>query len=364
MTTPTEDGKAPVPTPPGPTKLSLRTPNEILSMEFPCTDWILEGRVVARGQACVMAGPPGVGKSRLALQIAVASIVGFPAIGWKTQSPGLWLMLQVENSNRRLRDDLQRLRQWTGDELWEQVEANLKIHTLETDVDGFVVMESRDARERIAALIAETKPAVVVWDCLQSFAAGDLNRDSDMFVTLSFISMLTKAGNPDRVPFVLHHAKPGRLAAAAVAGFDKGAFARNSKALLGWARSQINLAPSGEEARRVIVGCGKLSDGSEYPPFSIVMDESSFIYQKDEEFDVGMWQREMAAPKGPAIAAERVAELAGTEGMTKTDLAAKIMEEVHIGKTAAFRSIQRAIKKGFAHWSSDLGRVYPTGKRA
>src|SRR5688572_25844647 len=55
-------------------KLSLRRPDEILSMAFDESDRILGDRLLAKGQSLTILGAGGIGKSRLLLQLAVAQI--------------------------------------------------------------------------------------------------------------------------------------------------------------------------------------------------------------------------------------------------------------------------------------------------
>ena len=65
-----------------------------------------------------------------------------------------------------------------------------------------------------------------------------------MTATLTVIGRITRQGDPQRIPVILHHALTGKSGAARATGFDRGSFGRNSKVLLGWVRSQINVAPT------------------------------------------------------------------------------------------------------------------------
>lgn len=79
-----------------------------------------------------------------------------------------WLILQAENSNRRLQADLSALRQWVGAD-WPSDYERLSIHTLESDADRFLSLA---------------------------------------------ISRLTRARNPQRSPIVLYHVLAGKAGAA------------------------------------------------------------------------------------------------------------------------------------------------------
>ena len=93
--------------------LTFRSPDELLAMEFDDGDRILGDRLLSRGGSLVIAGPGSIGKSRLLLQLGVACRAGLPFVGFETRAQDLtWLILQAENSNRRLQSDFAALREW------------------------------------------------------------------------------------------------------------------------------------------------------------------------------------------------------------------------------------------------------------
>ena len=107
--------------------LTIRTPDEILAMTFDDSDRLLGDRLLAKGQSLVMAGPGGIGKSRLLLQLAVSTRAGLPFISFETRGQELrWLILQTENSNRRLQDDWLALRDWIGEKHWPRVSEGIR----------------------------------------------------------------------------------------------------------------------------------------------------------------------------------------------------------------------------------------------
>ena len=71
-----------------------------------------------------------------------------------------------------------------------------------------------------------------------------------MTSTLSTIGQLTRRGDPQRIPVIVHHSLTGKSGAVKAFGYDRGSYGRGSKVLLGWTRSQINLAPYGEMTMR------------------------------------------------------------------------------------------------------------------
>ena len=96
-------------------RLTIRKPSEILAMEFDDSDRILGDRLLAKGQSMTILGAGGIGKSRLALQLATACLTGKRFLGLETRGEGLrWLFIQGENSNLRLKQDLEAVYRWAG----------------------------------------------------------------------------------------------------------------------------------------------------------------------------------------------------------------------------------------------------------
>ena len=110
--------------------LTIRTPDELLAMTFDDSDRILGDGVLTSGQSLVICGQGGIGKSRIVLQMAVACRAGLPFISFETRGQDLrWLILQAENSNRRLNADLAALRSWIGKKLARSERRNCNSHS-------------------------------------------------------------------------------------------------------------------------------------------------------------------------------------------------------------------------------------------
>ena len=94
-----------------------------------------------------------------------------------------------------------------------------------------------------------------------------------MTSTLSTIGQLTRRGDPQRIPVIVHHSLTGKSGAVKAFGYDRGSYGRGSKVLLGWTRSQINLAPYGEsDNEKIIVASGKCNNAKEFEPFGAQLD--------------------------------------------------------------------------------------------
>jgi hypothetical protein len=325
-------------------KLTLRTPDEILAMTFDDSDVILGDRLAGQGQPFVIAAASGAGKSRILMQLSASVVSRREFLGFKTGCPHLrWLIIQTENSNRRLHNDLSRIKAWLGAD-WHHFAERVVLHTIENDLDGFVNLDNPDSIAAIETAIAEARADVVCFDPLNEFAIGDLNKDQDMRATLQTLSRVARRGNPLRAIFVLHHAITGRGGAAKATGYDRASFARNSKSLHAWTRGQINLAaadPDNNDA--LIVACGKSSNGREFKPFGVRLNLDSFIYEVDPAIDVSKWEMEIGgqADKTPLMTPERVAEFCRVP-TGKPALVKAIREDCGCTRESSYRYIRRA----------------------
>jgi len=281
--------------------LTVRTLSELFAMEFDEADNYMGDRILAAGQSCTLLGPGGVGKSRLAMQLALCMITGRRFLDLDTHAPDKkWLFIQTENNNRRLHHDLRNmaLNLRLTDEVIQRVNKSLYIHTIETDEDAFLNLMDPQLYAKIHALIQEVKPDFIVWDPLNSLTDADLNSDMDMRALVSAISRVTRAGNPNRVPLVLHHSLTGKAGAAKAVGWDKASYGRNSKVLQAWTRAQINLSPrDADDANLLLISCGKNNNGKPFPESGIVFNEAMGLYLKDENFSAEEFREEVGLAK-------------------------------------------------------------------
>jgi hypothetical protein len=325
--------------------LTFRSPDEILGMEFDESDNIMGDRLLAKGQSATLLGPPGAGKSRLVLQMAGFQILQKRFLGFDMHGEPLrWLFIQGENSNRRLQKDLLPIKKWAGD-YWPEISSRLTIHTLETDDDSFLNIDNPMNSGRLAAAIEEYRPDITVWDVLNEFATGDLNKDKDMRLTCQLLSMLAKAGNVNRATIVLHHALTGRAGASKATGYDRSSFGRNSKVLQAWTRAAINISPGAPDNNDTLVlSCGKCSNGREFAPFAARLNPSTMIYEIDSTFDLSAWESEVMGKRSEEIkvTVQTVAELC-KEPMKKPALVKAIINETGCGRSYAYRIIGKAL---------------------
>ena len=266
-------------------KLTVMTVSQILKYEANPNDVLLSNGYLEKGSPCVLCGPPGIGKSRLALQLAIKSVLGHGFLGWETSARGLkWAFLQNENGLRRLEADLRAMtKDMTTAEL-AALEKHLLIHALVTDTDGHLDLSDPDARRRVIEFVQDSKPDIIVGDPLTAFSIGDLNSDQDMLNTARDFGRIVRQGDPRRIPFLVHHARTGKEARAGVAGADRASYARNSKALYGWTRSQFNVAAVNKDNNdKLFFASGKCNNAPEFKTVIIELDPAAMFYDKTDE---------------------------------------------------------------------------------
>ncbi|MCI0461958.1 MAG: helicase RepA family protein [Gemmataceae bacterium] len=102
-TKPSEPQEGPEPPPP----VETFTAAELMAMELPEPRWAVEG-ILPEG-LCVLAGKPKLGKSWLALNLALAVAEGGVVLGQVPVEPGRVLYLALEDTKRRLKGRLGKL---------------------------------------------------------------------------------------------------------------------------------------------------------------------------------------------------------------------------------------------------------------
>lgn len=344
-----------------PKGLQLWPLSEILTYQDNPDDDIWPEGLLSAGNPTAIIGAPQAGKSRLTLQGCLYTITGQFFLGWKTRSAAKrWLFLQTENSRRRLKSDLQAmLKEFSRNEI-DLIDQNVRFLDIESlGFSGLCMVEGHPGADRILHTIGEFNPDVVVIDPLRDAAIGDLNKDEVMVATCNAIRKTVCSYNPRCIPLIVHHGRTGACEASRVFGDDAQSFGRNSKALNGFIRSQINVALAGiEHPGIVIFGCGKNSNGPSWTPFAARLNPNTFLYERlePEDFDLDAWSANMSngktskKAKPRSITPEQVAQiLKGHGGSLKggvnavNGLCARIQEDLQVSRNVAVAAIDSAI---------------------
>lgn len=280
--------------------LTVRSIEEIMAYQPDDNDLILADGYLCKGERTVWLGQGGLGKSRLSIQLACCCTLGRDFLVVESRGKGQrWLFLQTENGMRRLKYDLDHMRQAYSEAEWSHIEEHVFFHTLEGDEDGVILLNEEAHFARAAELIIRVNADVVVIDPLRDSHGGDLNGDQEMTSATRNLTRLAKVGGrTDRALLILHHALTGKAGAGKATGFDRSSFGRNSKVLQGWTRAQINIAPgSADNSNVLVIASGKNNNFKEFATFAVELDEWTMTYQVKEDFDMETWQAEISGTK-------------------------------------------------------------------
>lgn len=253
--------------------------------------------------------------------------------------------MQGENSTRRIRADLAKLRAWIGEDEWPLVDRNLKFHTLEHDHDSDMSIDDVSGQNRVARAIKDAKADVVLYDPLYAFSTGNMNSDAGMRRTLHRIAKLTRLGNPHAAPFIVHHSQMGKAGVKKISGLDRSAYGRNSKSLQFWSRGQLNIGPIDEHSNdRLLVGCGKNSNGPNFEPFAIRRDGLG-IFEVDPTFDFEAWRQQIEeVGRGSRfdLNPEAIARYVKDVPLRRKDLVHAVIEENGCCPATAYAAVRAA----------------------
>lgn len=159
-------------------------------------DWVVDG-LIERGDQWMIAGAPKAGKSLLATQLALAVSEGGRFLDWQCDRPQKVLYMDFELKDRVFWQRL--LGMYRGNEQAMQRNRNfLRCGDFKT-VDVLDVVE----RKKIADMIAQVDPDLIVWDVLARMHSGDENDNGTMKAVMMGIRMLS--GTAAHV--VVHHAR-------------------------------------------------------------------------------------------------------------------------------------------------------------
>jgi hypothetical protein len=153
---------------------------------------------ITKGEIFAIAGEPGVGKSRLAMSLAIAGATGQPWLGLKVHCKFKTLIIQNENGRYRLKRDL--------DEIGEIEGLDEYIRISEPPPEG-LNFSSPEFCQSLAKIIEEFKPDIVCVDPWNAVAIDDGQRDySEAFQRIA--AVFPVGVNRPALGIIAHTRKP------------------------------------------------------------------------------------------------------------------------------------------------------------
>ncbi len=244
--------------------------------------------LIDEGTDVGIVGPPGIGKSRLALQLAVAQITGQRWAGLPTRWPAKrWLYVGNENSVRRQKADICAMARNLSEDARTQLGANLHLHVQSERDDHNISVGDAQAMDKWRLTIEQLRPDCIIIDPFEALLENaDANDSGDVRRSMNTLSSILRDVVPTGIVIYVHHARTGAMAAAGALGLDGNNYAKGSKTFTGIIRAQINVCPASvDEPGRIAVTCGKSNDCRPFTTTGLVLGDQSRTYDIDPDFD-------------------------------------------------------------------------------
>jgi len=311
---------------------------------------LIKHRFLCRGAACMLVGPTGVGKSSLAMQLAMSWAVGKPAFDLIPTKCLKILLVQAENDE----GDLAEMRDGVmcGMNLPQELALRAlgNVHTLHED------SATRDALvKRLSPVLRDGEYDIMILDPLLAYLGGDASEQRDVsgFLRNQLNPMLHKYA----LGLVLvHHVNKPPAQSAQKADWAAGDFAylgSGSAEFANWARAILAIRSIGQADVFEFMACKRgrrlpWKDATGAPTTT-----QHIAYHRDP--DVIHWRTpsstELSAvlPDGgkQQVFQDIINRLALTNGSApKAKVVAELMEECSCGKSTAYNYVSSAIAGG------------------
>lgn len=321
------------------------------------------GNYLCGGSVTMLVGQGGLGKSRLALCLAVAQITGKPWCDIPTSlPPKRWLMLGVENSIRRIRSDTRNIRSRCSPSEIALLNNHLRIQLVESIDDGVP-----DDFARITAEVQNLASDVVVIDPISDWInVSDQNSAAEMRQATRLLIHAIHKANPLAAILLLHHARTGRQNILQATGFDAANFASGSKALHAIVRCQLNLAPADpDDSNKLVLHCAKSNDAEPFHTRGILYDHSSCNYAIDPDFNLQTWEDRVEGKiSGQSAGIGDVVRAVRSGLRSSSEIVNHLVSSTLCSPKTAKRRLSDALDKGYLQKLDGLRGQFILGPKA
>lgn len=179
------------------TKESIKmvyTANELLHSDFKL-EWLVKKLIPKKG-LCLITAEPGVGKSRISMQLALSMATGTPFLKYPLERSMSVVYLSLEMPGDMLKHFLES--QLDGEDLTKDASDNYKLIPLGRPLD----LLSSEGFDFLEMLVEEHRPEVMFIDALGSLTFDELGEVQSKDITNRLTELTAKY---DTTFFVIHH---------------------------------------------------------------------------------------------------------------------------------------------------------------
>ena len=328
---------------------TLWRPSQFIAYAVDPSSILLGDGYLEQGEWTSLVGIGGLGKTRLALWLAICQITGREWCGLMVSgAPQKSVILSTENGIRRWKYDLERFFSNLTEDEQAKVDEKLRILALTSDEGGDLNLGNPEAVGQIMHTLAEAEPGILILDPWADLIAGDENKAVDVNLTVRTLRAIVRKVCPGTAILVVAHARTGSAnVAQAGSNFNAGNFGRGSKALYSAVRCEIQLGPrDDEDPNKLVLICGKSNNAAKFEPRAIDFDTERFTYSVDETFDIGEWRDDVNGKRrGQTVSiAQVVGAVRDRYTIGEDVLAGDVINPLKAATGVSARTIQRRLK--------------------
>ena len=303
--------------------LRVLTPSQCREWQMPHNFKLVGDYHITRGGVTVIGGPPGIGKSRAALNLALCGTDGSDWLGLPVHQRFKTFVLQNENGPHRLKADFSHLNNVKG------LDDSIRItpppeYGLRFDEPDFRHAFSQELEEFRPELVVLDPWTNVTRDCTQGDYSDALNHIK---------SCMPKGDMAPAIVIVAHTRKP-RTGSEKPSGVSLLNELMGSTKLGSMARSAFVMQSASDETtdNRVIWTCCKNNDGEKGPRSAWERENGNFIHCHG--FD---WEGYDKGQKQKTVTKKLMEDLMKNGRMvSRSYLVDEIMEKAGCGKSTAY----------------------------
>ena len=333
--------------------LTFLTPAQILAWK-PAHDLCLVGEgLVTRGELVLIAGAPGIGKSRAAFALAVSGASGRDWLGQPVRCRFRTLFIQCENGMHRLNQDFTALR-LAGVDLEGSVEV-----LAPPDV-GLAFGRAEFRAEVLAACLrlqTGGQPLLVVVDPWTECTQGD-DKDGYQTALRNIRASLPTGDAAPALAIVCHTRKPKeeeRASGRSLLNTIAGSYSIGSAARAAFVLQKVT--DESADPRRVW-SCCKANNCEMPAPTAWTCEDATFTAIPN--FDWEEWRGGNSKPAGrpSKVTEDHIRTVfAGSLGTVKKHAAGKLKELAECSQSKAYEAIDRFTKSGLLTLDGDFYRL-------